>query len=95
MKYKKTKYFALALIGILLGIFEHRAAFVYSAIGLFLLTTMQLSVVHRGKPIWMLIGGKPTEKFNEREMSIVTVGLIMLVSGVGAFVVKVAILTST
>ena len=93
MKNKKYILIALAIIGIALGIIEHRAAFVYSIVGLFLLMSVQFSVMFRGKPSWILMGGNPTLKLNSDEKPVALIGLVMLVSGMGTFFIKVAILS--
>jgi hypothetical protein len=55
---------------------------------------VQLSVMIRGKPGWFLAGGNPAMKLNRTEKPIALIGLVMLVSGIGTFFIKVAILSN-
>ena len=48
----------------------------------------------RGKPGWFLAGGNPAMKLNRTEKPIALIGLVMLVSGIGTFFIKVAILSN-
>ena len=94
MKNKTLILIALAITGIALGIFEHRAAFVYSFVGFFLLMSVQLGVMFRSKPGWFLMGGNPMLKLNRDEKPVAIIGIVMLVSGMGTFFIKVAILSN-
>ena len=94
MNKEKTQLLALAVLGIVLGIFEHRAAIIYALIGFGMLILVQVSVLLRSKTGWQLIGGNPFLKLDSKERPAALMGMVMLVSGFGTFLIKIAYLAN-
>lgn len=80
---------ACSLFGIALTFFNVMVAGIYAIIGLVFLVITQMMMLSHSKPIWILFGGNPLQKLDEKETRVAAIGLAMILSVALSFFIKV------
>jgi|SRR5450759_197247 hypothetical protein len=86
---------ACGLFGIALTIVNVLVAGIYAIIGLVLLVITQMIILSHSKPLWILIGGNPLQKLNDKETKVAAIGLAMILSVALTFFIKVLWLSNS